>query len=665
MAQKNNYFSKIKTYILTAVIFLFPLFFLPFTQEYFFTNKLLLLVASSLLLLIVSTVEFIVTRKIELKTGKIDFALFLLILSVAFSTLISSPNKIQALITPNGGLITILSLSILYMYLRKSEVVVMKVLSVSTLILSIGAILYFFSPLSSVNLPASLLFLKNPNFTPVGSRYDLTLFIGFFIVAQFAQMILDQKLPITRLVLFALSFISIGLVLYLLTTNPGVNYPSFNLSWLSAIEVLKNPISALFGAGVDNFASIFTKIKDVQYNQSSLWQLSSFNVGRSALLQTMTETGIIGFGSVMIIFAALVRESISLLRLVRIATFLPILFIIIALVVFPLSLPLLFLFFIVLTIIEDAEEKSSERTLHINIHERDGIYLVLMIFFVLAIAALTYFWGRAYLAEVVFKKSIDGFTKNNAKILYDEQRNAIGLNPYIERFRMNFSQTNLLIASNLAQKATQPGDQQTNKPENSLSAEERNIIAQAIQAAIAEGKSAVALNPQKAGNWENLAVIYRNIINVAQGSDAWAISSFERAIILDPQNPAYRLSLGGIYYAQGKYKEAVRYFEQATLLKPDWSNAHYNLGWGLYQSGDYEKAVKEMKTVISLLNPEKDSQDFAKANQDLNAFKAKLNRPEEQITEDVQKPEVLTLPIPPSATFEPKLELPKEASPGY
>jgi len=241
------------------------------------------------------------------------------------------------------------------------------------------------------------------------------------------------------------------------------------------------------------------------------------------------------------------------------------------------------------------------------------------------LVASFYLLARAYLAEFYFKKSL---AVKNVKEIYDYQRLAIITNPFIERFRLSFSQTNLLIANSLAIKVNtpevEPNLHDNTSGVNELSAQDRQTISKAIQAAIEEAKAAVSLNEKKAANWENLGSVYRNLLNTADGADAWAISSYQRAIVLDPQNPKYRLDLGGVYYALKNYDEASRYFEQAITLKPDWPNAHYNLAWTYYQKGSYAKAISSMQTVISLLSRQKNSTELIKAQKDLEEFKLKL-----------------------------------------
>ena len=154
---------------------------------------------------------------------------------------------------------------------------------------------------------------------------------------------------------------------------------------------------------------------------------------------------------------------------------------------------------------------------------------------------------------------------------------------------------------------------------------------------------------------------------MAQGSDAWAVSSYQRAILLDPQNSQYRLSLGGVYYSLGNYDDALRFFEQAVALKPDWSNAHYNFAWALYQKGNYQRAIEEMQSVVLLLQNNKKSDDYKKAQEDLKAFKYKVSStqdsgpPQESFSPATSEAKLkeLDLPLVLPSTSESSFDLPE------
>ena len=140
----------------------------------------------------------------------------------------------------------------------------------------------------------------------------------------------------------------------------------------------------------------------------------------------------------------------------------------------------------------------------------------------------------------------------------------------------------------------------------------------------------------------------------------WTVSSYQRAIILDPQNPIYRLNLGGAYYNFKNYPEAIRLFEQAVALKPDWANAYYNLAWANFQNGSYDRAIQSMNNVLKLVDKNKSPDDYKKVLSELEEFKKKLPKEGDQTS---STPGELRLPEKPQPELSPKVELPRNASP--
>ncbi len=644
----EKYFSTAKIVIISALLFLFPLFFLPITQEYYVTNKIYLLAFTGLLLILVSTLELLITKKLRWQRVFFDNLLLLFLVAIGISIVISSPNKIQAALDPSFGLVYLLALAVLYLYLSrsgpKSKNLFIQVLNFAGAALAIIAIVFYFQPFKSVNLPLPWQFLKNPVFTPLGTQLDLAIFLGFFVVYQIIKLLTEKPNAANknRIMLnsafLILNLLGLGLTVYSLL-NAGLLLPPFSISWYAAVEILKNPITALFGVGVNNFSSMFTKVKDAAYNQSTLWQISSFSVSRSTFLHIFTETGVLGFLAFGLLTFSLIRQVFN--KSLKNAN-LPLLallgYLILVMVFFPPSLTIFFLFFVILGITAGGASEDTFREVEtIDLSELIPIYLGTIIVSILLLAGAGYLLGRSYLAEYYFKQSLNGLAANSAKDIYNNLRQAVILDSYIERFHTNFAQFNLLLANNIASKGKKMTDQ------------DRQTVSQAIQAAISEAKAAAALNPQNPVNWDNLALIYRNIINAAKGADVWTVSAYQRAIVLDPQNPSYRLNLGGVYYALQDYQDAISLFQQAVGLKPDWADAYYNLAWANYQKGDYQTAASVMQTVLTLINPGADKTDYNKAQADLTAFKKKIPG--------------LNSPQPPTATVSPKLQLPKTASP--
>ncbi len=663
MSEIATLIVKIKTIVILALLFLTPLFFLPTTQEFFITNKIYLLSFGSLLLIVLSAIEFLVTKKLVWRSSSLDRPILLLLVSVGLSILISSPNKVQALLNPNFGLIVILPLTILYYYISRSREllnssVFMTILDTVAGILAVISIIYFFQPFKNAHFPPSLQFLTNGNFSPIGSQLDLAIFLGFVLLWQVGRLIKTKPRP-AHLILVSLTTLGFLLTTYTLWKNALVLTP-LRLSWFAAVETLKSPLSALFGVGVDNFGSMFARVKDLAYNQTSLWQTSYFNVSRSVILHVFSEAGLVGLIALLLIFFQLAKEVATKDKLLgKDHTLLALIGLVTVYLAFPPSFIVLYLLFVFAALVGriDTQPVMAE-TGAFDVSQLLPLYASFLLITVLVILGLGYLLTRSYVAEYDFKKSLDAISQNNLQNLYNYQRAAVIANPYIERFHINFSQTNLVIANNVAARANQSP---TSAKTPQLSDQDRAIISQAVQAAIAEAKSAVALNSQRSTNWENLAIIYRNILAVAQGADVWTVSSYQRAILADPQNPVYRLNLGGIYYSLNDFTNAQQLFQQSIALKPDWANAHYNLAWASFKQGNYQVAVNEMQTVLSLVSPTSDPVDYQKAQKDFDEFKSKLPQTQTPPATQSASPQ-LTLPSP-APTLQPKIELPKTASP--
>jgi tetratricopeptide (TPR) repeat protein len=189
-----------------------------------------------------------------------------------------------------------------------------------------------------------------------------------------------------------------------------------------------------------------------------------------------------------------------------------------------------------------------------------------------------------------------------------------------------------------------------------LTDEDKNNITQAIQAAIAEGKATVALNPQRAANWALLANIYQAVMPFAQGADTFTLQAYSQAVALDPIDPNLRITLGGVYYALGRYDEAIQAFQLATFAKPDLANAHYNLSVAYREKGEMDKAIEEMKIVLTLVP--KNTNDYTTAQNELTDLETKKSSAEPKVSETLTAPTKA-----PAPALSPQITLPSEATP--
>jgi len=673
MKEFSYVINKIQSVFFTVFIFFLPLFFLPITRDPVIISKFYYLVFGVTVLFVLALINFFISKKFVWISEPFTQVFVLFVLSLVLSVLLMSPNKMQALFNPQFGLLLFFSLLAVYYFAyyfyataNKNRFYFPLIIIASGFVVSLSSIIFLINPLKNMPLPANLTFLKTAFFNTVGSQIELIVFQLFILLLTVVELRKAKPVDVEisprrkdKTILFIVLALVIGLSTFLeifqvaksvMSLNAKFNFPPINVSWYAAVEVLKNPLTALFGVGIDNFASIFSRVKDINYNISDYWQISAFSFSRSAILHILTVTGVLG----LISFLLLVGKAFSLRKGSVNGDMLLFIYALVVLLIFPTSLISWFLFFVTLIFIShEAYLKQKVDAYEVHFHNILPLFIAVMVIGGLFLLGTIYMTGRTFASEIYFQKALEAASENNLKGLYENEQRAINLYPYNEDFRINFSQANMIVANNLASK-------------KELTDPEKQTITQAIQAAIAEAKAAVSLNPTKAGNWIYLASLYRDIINVAQGAESWTVSAYQQAIALDPQNPALRLQLGGIFYLFQNYDEAQKLFEQAVSLKGDWSNAYYNLAWALYQKKDYVNAVSLMEKVISLIDPKTAKADFKKAESDLGEFRKMLPTPTpspEGQPQIEQKSQNLQLPSPPPKTIEPKLELPKESSP--
>jgi tetratricopeptide (TPR) repeat protein len=427
----------------------------------------------------------------------------------------------------------------------------------------------------------------------------------------------------------------------LLTTVKPILLP-FSTSWAIAVESFKNWRFFLLGVGPNSFLDAFLQFRPASYNLTNLWSIR-FGFASNYYLHLLTTVGILGLLS----FGYLVWKVIKTRPAFSIQY--SVFSILVLFLFLPVNFLLLFVFYIMIALLatnlptKEYSESSKIAAWSIFIPT------------VLVILTSFYFFGRVYAAEIYFQKSLLAINRNDGNQAYNLQIKAISLNPFYDFYHLAYSQTNILLANALAQKSD-------------LSDQDRQNITVLIQQAIKEAKTAVTLNKNKATNWENLANIYRQLLNFAQGADQWTISSLTQAIKLDPVNPDLKLTLGGIYYALKNYDEAIRWFQQAVDIKPNFANGYYNLSWAYKEKGDFQKAHEAMQTTLSLVPT--DSGDYNKARNELDELAKKLTTtkeatPESKFKTQTEKEPVgetpLTKPQPyPSPIIKPPIEIPEQ-----
>lgn len=613
MVMKWSY--RIALFSLLAVPVIIPLFYLPLTTDFYQFNKLVLFYVLTGLGLITWLIYSIATKTVRLTLSPALFPMSILAAAAAASTWLNPASTPETWLNHSG----IYLISPVYFLLATT--VVQNAPQVKT------ALLLITGSIGLASLGAAV------NFNPAGSGLSLISLVVAWLPAGLI-LALKTNSGLKKISYFIFSGLMLsGLILIGYSTFAGqsqsrpVLLPK-SAGWSISVDTLKTKL--FLGVGPGRFSESFTQFKPISLNLNNFWNIN-FTVSSNVYLELLTTLGIAG----LIAFVWLILTAKKLVKrlpdtritsnqLALIASFITQL--LIGLVIpFTVVNWILFISTLSLLVVSQKSKQSpqvKDVLLTLNaislvepqtrLDSEQGRSILPWFMAVPALLSLTIVFfnlTKIYAADYYFQQSLNAAAKNDGKATYDLQIKALDLAPRSDRYRVAYSNTNLALANSLA--ATE-----------NLSDQDRQTVTTLIQQAIREARLATQINPNRAGNWANLANIYKNLVNFADGADQFAQAAYVRAIQLDPANPALRLDLGGLFYSQSNYDLARDRFNEAVQLKPNLANAYYNLSYVYQQQEKWLEAYQAMQQVVALIEP--DTADGGKAVNELNDLEKKL-----------------------------------------
>jgi len=659
--------DKIATLILRTILpitaFFIPLFFLPLTPNFFDFNKSYLLFILASISLISFCLRSITRRQIQLTLSPASFPFFFLIIIFLLSSIFQSPNTHQALFEHVAPIISLIIIFITTTSSQKNKSLIKKTfyaLIASSLIASLISI-YQASDLNSFS---SITWLQNKTFSPLGNPLSLITFL-FPLLPAFIFLIFKTKSVWEK----TFSVVTSIIIILALATQISFYLPPnqitqfillpYTAGWSITVDIFKSLRTILLGVGPGNFINAFSVLRPISLNLTPYWNVR-FNVSSSYILTLLTTTGILATISFLLAqintlkqfkktetkspyliasFIILAISSLTLLLLPSNTSLLTINFLSLSLVVLQLKIQSS-------PSIKD-QVFSLVASSHQNTRKTPVLSLALSFF---SFLLLIFFWIPAtndYLAARATYKAFVNLNQDTS-IAYQELEKAYLTSPTNSTYRTNFAQTSLAIANNIAAKTD-------------LTDEDRTQITQLIEQSIRESKNAIQLNPQNVIYWENLASVYNQLTNFAEGAVDWTIASYSQAIQLDPTNPELRLNLGGVYLSLSDNTQAIKLFEQAINLKSDWPNAHYNLAAAYKANQQYAPALQQMQIVSELIPPE--SADYQRVQLELKELQKLVPASTDQTNTqpDEEETQLITpTPIPSPTT---NIDLPEDSGP--
>lgn len=113
--------------------------------------------------------------------------------------------------------------------------------------------------------------------------------------------------------------------------------------------------------------------------------------------------------------------------------------------------------------------------------------------------------------------------------------------------------------------------------------------------AIEAYRHALALNPEAAGSWVNIATLsYR------RGELEHAERCYRQALSSSPDYPLAHFNLGNVCEELGRFDEAIHHYKHALRLQPDYADAHYNLALVFERRGEAMRAARHWQQYLRL-----------------------------------------------------------------
>ncbi|MBU2543674.1 tetratricopeptide repeat protein [Patescibacteria group bacterium] len=660
-----------KKYIASVLLLITPLVFAPFTLSFFSTNKQTFVILMALVLLVLTAVSHLTTKKHHHQSSFFVLALGLFWAIMGLDILLTREARVEGLVGKGALLLTLPVITYLLATAKKSlkslSWALMGLIAAGTM-LALHGILQLVVLAEITTLPT---WMRDISFTPAGSPLILMTTIVFTLIATITWAIKEKGLTKKTSLFTAAGIQLAALVAFsfmLAQKEIIIQLLPLRASWSLTLDALKSARELLFGIGLANFPALFTQSKPVFLTQTDLWT-TIFQTASNEALQLLATVGVLGFGAFVLLIVATIKasfglENTPLALTLRLTTYA----IILSFFLLPANIITYTLFFTLAGLI--AAHSSFQTKKEIALPGYASIVSAVALGTIVIVSG--YFTYRVYAGEVFMRQAQLAFTANDAQGVYTAHINAVKIMPQMTDYRISFSQINLTLASSLSQ--SQSVNTETGKaPE--LTDQQREQISSLIQRAIEQGQIAAQLRPNLYSTWQNLGGIYRNLINIAQGAEDFAIQYLGQAIAKDPANPLLRVEYGGLFYQLSQLVEdketqvnlldqAIQQFQTAVRLRPNYANGQYNLANALDKKGSYRLAYQAMTQVLANIEP--DSDDYERAQQELLLLEQKLPKtPQQQAGSqaqeqpgqyDLQQPAPLPKPLPGGP-----IELPQES----
>jgi len=417
-----------------------------------------------------------------------------------------------------------------------------------------------------------------------------------------------KRFPFAALIVvfFCLSFMigsnSLGGLIskYINLSNPEVRPSIVTTSQIAWKSIKHNPA---FGTGPNTFAIDWSLWQPKDIAQTIFWN-ADFSEGYSTLTTFVVTTGILGLLSWIIFFVVFFIRGIQSLRVALkdplsnyfiLTTFMISLYSWITFIIYTPNIIMLMLAFassgILLGILVYRQVVPVKEFSFLN-DPRNSFFAILSLMVLMIMTlSVTYLYVEKFTSVIYFSKGLKAEGTMESLVRSEKMlTNAISLDKNDVYYRT-------LSQVYIAEIGVLVNDK--NVSQETLKASLQQLINFAQNAA----SLAVSQNSKQYQNYVNLGNIYASLMPLSvENSYESAIASYDKAILLAPNNPSIILAKAQLEVAKKNNDEARRLIEQALGLKINYTDALFLLAQIETNEGNASGAIKQVERAAGL-NP--------------------------------------------------------------
>ena len=638
--------TKINKYSLFGLVFLVPLFFLPFAQNTLSLPKRVL----TLLLVVIGLTAWLFKQKIqgELKLKKVSQSFYwvmgLLLGGFALTTIFSVSQGLSFWGTPysvTDSLLTFLVLIVLsfltiHSFQKEEYVDLIQIFIGSLSLVGLFAVLRLYGAelgigvstlvggynvvalIAAVVLPlvlallfhnrkrkwflatCSVVFLLTLiviNFKAAWLVLGLGALVSLFFSTWQSEIKTGWVLSLIGCLALAIFFFLFRFPLPYLPPRPA----EVSLSLTSEYEIVNGTLaesfkSKILGSGPGSFTFQYSQHRSPVLNQTAFWG-TRFSQGASTFWDWIVTKGLLGGLALIALWGIALWKSFK--RVVQVDTSqwglkLGLLSSLTALVgaafLISFNFSMWFLFWLILGLLGGLLYPSVKR-LELDSKVVNSSYSLLLLLVIVLGAGLLVLQGVRYYAATQHKRGLQLSQQGQLQqginhISTANQLHDLPFNSPVDLYYRDLGQLHLRRA-------------------NQINADESEINPGQVRTSVERGAAAfnraTEIAPFNPANWNTRGFFYRNLIGMEQ-ADKLALQSYRKAAELEPSSPFPHTEIARVNILlaqqdseQGSFEDALEALEEAIKLKSDYASARYLKAVVHDQQDNLQQAIEDLQ----------------------------------------------------------------------